>query len=571
MSAGSSFSSEDFPRSIVGLFGLVLLLGGLFLGGMIYLWIVGPDELPSTQNWEVDEVTVIKWMESSVRAEQAFELAWQKNPDDPNVYVELERAIDIQAKLRALDSDNSFGSASRYEKLIDRFDQTKGKSMHLKARALSSEASRLVKEGNSFLAIELLEEALAAQEWINQHLYTSNLVDVGEVSRIRQMLGNLKSEETAKKIDLLAGGGGEAFEQRHWDKAEEHWSQALALQESINFHTPESRHARWRLVQEIRKHLQRIEAARLNDQIESLLDAGGGGESVDVLERAFNLQVSVNERFPSTEFNRPDRLEDLRKRMLIGQSSAQAASISQQTRTLDGYLRAGEWDMASSSLLELEESVQSFQTSFPVSLLQDSVLPERIQWLLQRQAEIPSLVAEVQNRLVNHPRIPGLRVFASEVDQALFDRVMGKNPSRWEGDDLPVDSVAFDLAKVFCDRLSWMMGQPVKLPYVQWLLIAELQPGQKEDLWLSHSTQFRSRPVGSSRPVGGLFDLYGNIEEWVLDLDQGERVGLFGGSGTNKFDTVIREPARWVAPNYRSRWAGFRFCVLSPEFYINDR
>ena len=548
----------------------MLLVGGLFLGRLIFLWMEDPEARHGARTGEVDELEIMNWMESGARAEQAFERAWLRTPQDPEIYRELESAIAIQAELRALDPENSFGSVSRYEKLVDRLETTKGKSLHRRVQALAGEASRLAREGLSVPAIVLLEEALASQVWINQRLQDSEWADFGEVSRLRQRLGDLKSKNSAAAIDLLVAEGEAAFAGTHWDKAEEHWSRALALQESFNFNFPQSRQARWRLLQEIKDHLQRVGAARLNDRIESLLNAARGEGSVDALERALDLQEAVNEQFPSSEFNRPDRLEDLRNRLLMGQSSALAASISQQIGALNESLREGQWEKVGGLLGRIDQSLRSFLGSFPSSLLPDAALPRHIEWLIEREAEIPTLVEQVEKRLVRHPRIPGLKVLVSEVDQALYSRIMGDNPSRWTGDELPVDSVSFNQAEIFCRRLGWMMGRTVQLPQVQWLAIPELQPGRKEDLWLSHSTQFRSRQVGSSRLVGGLFDLFGNLEEWVLHPDQKERAWLFGGSGFSRFEAVILRPARWVAPHYRSRWIGFRFCVLSPDSFRNE-
>ena len=567
MFRSSSFSREEFPLSTVGLFGLALLVGGLLLGSMIYLLLAGPGSRHGGRTGEVDELEVIKWMESGARAEQAFERAWLKDPEDPEAYRELERAISIQAELRALDPDDSFGSVSRYQKLVDRLETTKGQYLRGRVQALAGEASRLEREGRSVRAMALLEEALAAQEWVNQRFPGSEWADVGEVSHLRLRLGDLESENSAAAIDLLVAEGEAAFAGAQWDEAKEHWSRALTLQESFNFHSPQSRHARWRLVQELKEDLQRVEAARLNDRIESLLTTAEGGGSVEALERALDLQEVVNEQFPSSGFNRPDRLGELRNRLAIGQSSALAASIFRQTGTLDESLRAGEWETVGSLLGRLDQSVRSFLGSFPSSMLPDAALPQRLEWLSQREAEIPALVEEVEKRLVHHPSIPGLRMLVGEVDQALYSRIMGNNPSRWMGDELPVDSVSFNQAKVFCRQLGWMMGRTVQLPHLHWLTIPELQPGRKEELWLSHSAQFRSHPVGSSRLVGGFFDLYGSLEEWVLHPDQKKRAGLFGGNGSDAFDAVIRQPVRWVAPHFRSRWTGFRFCVLSTDSY----
>ena len=437
-------------------------------------------------------------MEAGARAEQAFERAWLKSPEDAEIFEKLEKAVAMQARLKALDPDDSFGSVRRYQKLIDRLETTKGDFLHKRVQALAGEASRLTEQGQTDRAFAL-------------------------------------------------------------------WQEALALQETFNFHYPQSRHARWRLVQEIKDHLQRLEAARLNDRIERLLNAEEAGGSVEALEQAFKLQEKINQQYPTSEFYRPERLRDLGKRLSFDQSSTLAASISQKMENLNERLRDGEWETVGRLLGSLDQSVRSFLESFPSSLLPDETLPHRIEWLSQREAEIPALVEEVEKRLVRHPRMPDLRMLVSEVDQALYSRIMGTNPSRWTGDELPVDSVSYDQATVFCRRLGWMLARTVQLPQLHWLTIPELQPNRKEGLWLSPASGNRSQAVESSKLVGGLFDLYGNLEEWILHPDHKEKAWLFGGSGADTFHAVNRLPARWTAPHFRSRWTGFRFCVLAPD------
>ena len=555
---------KNYPVIAAGSLGLAILIGGLLLGWVAYLWISIPPTRNGDQSAQVNEPEVIQWMESVARAEREFEQAWLNSSDDPAVFSELERALAIQARLKVLDPDDSFGSVSRYQKLVDRLETTKGKFLFNRAQALAEEASQLTEEGPSAHARELWQEALAAQEWINQRLQGSEWADDGAVARMRQTLVDLESQASAEEIDIRVSAGQKAFAEAQWDKAEEQWSQALKLQESLNFHSPQSRHARRRLAQEIKERLRRVEAARLNHQIENLLIAEEGGASVEELQQAYYLQQEINEQYPLSEFYRPDRQKDLEKRLIVGQSSTLAASISQQMETLNESLQAADWEAVGPLLRSLEQSVGSFLDRFPASLLPDAALPQRIEWLSQREADIPALLEEMEARLVRHPRVQGLRMLVSEVDQALFSRIMGTNPSRKKGDEWPVDSVSFDQAKVFCQRLGWMMGRAVQLPRLNWLTVPELKPVRQEDLWLAPAAKNQSQPVGSSQPVGGFFDLYGNLEEWILHPDPAERAWLFGGNGTQTFHTITRQPTRGVALHFRSRWTGFRFCVLGP-------
>ena len=51
-----------------------------------------------------------------------------------------------------------------------------------------------------------------------------------------------------------------------------------------------------------------------------------------------------------------------------------------------------------------------------------------------------------------------------EVTQALWNAVMGSNPSNWKGDDLPVESVSWDDCQTFIRKLNALTGKNFRLP-----------------------------------------------------------------------------------------------------------
>jgi len=50
------------------------------------------------------------------------------------------------------------------------------------------------------------------------------------------------------------------------------------------------------------------------------------------------------------------------------------------------------------------------------------------------------------------------------VNQRWYSAVMGSNPSRQIGEDHPVDSVDLHEVTAFCERLSWILVRPIRLP-----------------------------------------------------------------------------------------------------------
>ena len=554
---------EPLSKSVFWLSVLVFSVAAVFFVLVLYFWMVGPNALQQSKGWEVNELEVMEWMRLGTEAEQAFKLAWERDPAHPDVFNKLEEAIGYQRKLKVIDPKDEFGAVSRLNRLLSRLENTKGKHLYSLVKINLDQATEFASRGDTVRAVPLLERALEAQEWINSQFLDSRLEDRGEVTRINQWLDSLKTVDAAAEVDRYAEEGRRAFSENEWDRAEERFKRAVVLQESINLNMPESSHVRWRLVQELKDNLRRIEAARMNDRIEELISSSGQVQMIESIERGLDLQLHLNERFSNTEFFNPERAADLRRQLASDLSEANAVLLQEQVERLDSYLRQKDWASVKAALLELEESLSLFESRFSLSLLKDPTLVGRVAWLIQLDQQVEVITESVGSRLVNHPS-EDLKFYNTEVDQYLFELVLGLNPSRWIGADLPVDSVSFDQANEFCTKLGWVLGQTVVLPQIAWLDFLEMLSVKEDQIWLTATSQFKSQPVGSSTAVQGLYDIYGNLAEWVTVGDTQE-IGLFGGSGADSFKRIKDTPLIPAAANFRSRWTGFRFCVLEIE------
>ncbi len=119
-----------------------------------------------------------------------------------------------------------------------------------------------------------------------------------------------------------------------------------------------------------------------------------------------------------------------------------------------------------------------------------------------------------------------------EVTQAQWQQVMGSNPSRFKGDNLPVESVSWDDVQQFITRLNAREpGAGYRLPTeAEWEYAARAGSSAAYSFgdnvqqlgiyaWYGENAGGTTHPVGQKQPnAWGLYDLHGNVWEWVQDI-----------------------------------------------------
>ena len=118
----------------------------------------------------------------------------------------------------------------------------------------------------------------------------------------------------------------------------------------------------------------------------------------------------------------------------------------------------------------------------------------------------------------------------TEVTQALWQAVMGSNPSRWKSNNLPVEKVSWYDCQQFITKLNQLTGRHFRLPTeAEWEYAARggnksrsfKYAGSKDVgsvAWFDGNSGSKTHPVGQKQANElGLYDMTGNVGEWCQD------------------------------------------------------
>ncbi len=181
-----------------------------------------------------------------------------------------------------------------------------------------------------------------------------------------------------------------------------------------------------------------------------------------------------------------------------------------------------------------------------------------------------------------------------EVTQKQWKEIMGSNPSKWTGDNLPVECVSWNDIQEFVQKLNQKTGKRYRLPTeAEWEYAARggaKSGGYKYSgsnhldsvAWYWDNSGNKTHPVGQKVPNElGIYDMSGNVWEWCQDWYGGKKyyknslqtnpVGpssgsyrVWRGGSWNDYAMCCRVSYRYrYSPSYGGGNIGFRLVLDS--------
>ena len=553
---------------------LVILAAAAVIGFFYFLTLMSPGKSVKAPSEYIDpSVESSQLLKESEELEAEFEKSASAGIVSAAEVDKLRKAIRLQEiyieKARATSSDRA--PMNRLTRLRTRLHNVEAEPLSRLVADFEKNARSAEESGDSEAADRFYRQAYDIQDKINRGYWLSDFKSVTKVVEIDKAIKNLQVRPMYEESLAAEQRAKEAVSKSDWKAAVAEYEKAVQISRDISLKFPTSGYNDYMRIQRMRGELDSLKSSDLKVEIEKLLGEADGlqkkGEFAAASDRyamAAVRQKDINQLFPRSIHASEERLSEYSNLSTEAKSRIYAAEVSAIDREFTEAVRSSDIAKASDLSSNLVARVEQFRKDFPRNsdITSEDLIRVRYLNFTIRQ------IADIQ-KLVKSALLPvgsgGKKMLKTEVTQKLYSLVMQENPSRNQSsEDNPVESVTYQEAMTFCQRLGWILGMKVSLPTEAEFVDAV---GNLRDADIDAISWNASNSGGSIHPVAakkandkGFFDLLGNVGEFVLGVEEGSARVLGGGAQTSA-DAISVLPRAMADANQRNRMTGFRITV----------
>lgn len=553
---------------------LVILAAAAVIGFFYFLTLMSPGKSVKAPSEYIDpSVESSQLLKESEELEAEFEKSASAGIVSAPEVDKLRKAIRLQEiyieKARATSSDRA--PMNRLTRLRTRLHNVEAEPLSRLVADFEKNARSAEESGDSEAADRFYRQAYDIQDKINRGYWLSDFKSVTKVVEIDKAIKNLQVRPMYEESLAVEQRAKEAVSKSDWKAAVAEYEKAVQISRDISLKFPTSGYNDYMRIQRMRGELDSLKSSDLKVEIEKLLGEADGlqkkGEFAAASDRyamAAVRQKDINQLFPRSIHASEERLSEYSNLSTEAKSRIYAAEVSAIDREFTEAVRSSDIAKASDLSSNLVARVEQFRKDFPRNsdITSEDLIRVRYLNFTIRQ------IADIQ-KLVKSALLPvgsgGKKMLKTEVTQKLYSLVMQENPSRNQSsEDNPVESVTYQEAMTFCQRLGWILGMKVSLPTEAEFVdaVGNLRYADIDAIsWNGSNSGGSIHPVAAKKANDkGFFDLLGNVGEFVLGVEEGSARVLGGGAQTSA-DAISVLPRAMADANQRNRMTGFRITV----------
>ena len=486
----------------------------------------------------------------------------------------LQAAIDYQNQYLDQLPNYSTETTQHLEVLKKRFQEYSSEALIGDSIDYEAKSQKLLDDGDFEAASLALKEAFQIQKTINELYPLSSLANPNRATRLLREVRYLDAEPLARESLEAEKLADSLVSLEEWKKAEQALVKAMQIQERLNSDfrgTKQDSVPRYeqlsRKLEGIRSGQYKLKIIRLSNQADALHVKGETLEAAYMYEEVARMQRKLNEQYPESPDASSEMVSDFERKSQTSQSYEIGLAIEADNARLQKLLGLRRTYEAAEVIVDLRHSIQRLREVFPRSSLNNPELELKIRYLNLIQSDLAYIQDRMYDLLLPIPEVSDWQMMRTETSQALYNLIMGTNPSRNIADLSPVDSVSWKDAKTFCQRLSWIMGCEVRLPTEEEYRLALGRLRYlvlEEHAWGVGDGKTAPRTVASKKATdNGFHDLLGNVSEWLESVNryETEKADHIGGHIQDRMDVIFTVPMRSMPRVGRNRLTGFRAVI----------